>query len=243
MSVALAAARQGDRHSHAAGKSSRDAGALLSVLTGALSAAVGEGGVATAVIGAGVASGGGGGRVSTMDVIPYAVSGAVAAGSPRTRLGASGLGVALAMAEPLDCHNHRDGPIRTGSATVTIDGFRVARVTDQIKCGAELCDGEKTVLVGGPPADGAPPDPLAVIAGGAATLGAAIGDALGAGTAAVEMASRWAESIGNKALAAVDGFAASAEEAAGTVSAKAGALVSEISGALLGVLAGTGFKG
>lgn len=240
MSVVLAAARQGDRHSHAAGISDREVGALLSVLTGGLVAAPGEGGLSTAVIGAGVASGGGGGAISTMDVIPYVITGAVAAGSPRTLLGAGGVGVALSMAEPLDCRTHHDGPIRTGSATVTIDGFRVARVTDETKCGAKLCDGEKTVLVGGPPADGAPPDPLAVIGGGAAALGAAIGNAIGAGTEAVEMASRWAESIGNKASRAIDTFAAEAEEAAGAVAAKAGALVSEASGAVLGALAGIG---
>ena len=240
MSPVLPAARQGDRHSHSARVQDSDAGALLAVVTGALVAAVGEGGVATAVLGAGVGSGGGGGAIAMREVVPNTVSGAVAKGSPRTMLGAGGLPAALAEADPVDCRTHSDGPIRMGSVSVFIDGLRVARATDETKCGAMLCDGDKTILVGGAPADGAPPDPLTLLAVSAATAGAAVGNALAAGTAAVDIASRWAESLLDQGASKVDEAISGVEAAAGAVTARAGALVSDASGALLGALWGGG---
>lgn len=237
----LPAARVGDRHTHSARLDDREAGALLSVLTGAMVASTGQGGVSTAVVGAGVGGGGGGGAIAMRDVIPNDTSGAVAEGSPRTLFGADGLGAALAEAEPLDCRRHKDGPIRMGSMSVFVDGFRVARVSDQTKCGAMLCDGEKTVLIGGAPADGAPPDPLAVVAGGAALAGAAIGNAIAVGTASVSIATRWAETLTDRAASTVESATNEIEAAAGCVAANAGKLVSElseVSGSLLGVLMG-----
>lgn len=209
---------------------------MLAVVTGAMVAAAGEGGVTTAVMGAGVASGGGGGAISMREVVPNSVSGAVAKGSPRTMFGADALPAALAEDEPVDCRRHSDGPIRMGSVSVFVDGLRVARASDETKCGAMLCDGDKTVLIGGAPADGAPPDPLAVIAGGAAAAGAAIGNAIAQGAASVDIASRWAESLSG----AVSSSVGEAADAAGVAAAKAGALLTDVSGGVLGAIMGNG---
>ena len=154
MSAVLPAARKGDRIAHGSSVSNHDA-ALLGVAVGALVGAPGSGGVTTAAVGAGVGSGGAA-SVSVGDVMPTSTSGVVKDAAPRTFLGPSSLPAALADAQPIDCHHHRDKPIRMGSATVIAEGNRMARASDETHCGAVLCDGDATVLVGGPPADGAP---------------------------------------------------------------------------------------
>ncbi|MFT3764694.1 MAG: PAAR domain-containing protein [Minicystis sp.] len=233
MSAVLAAARQGDRHSHAAGTSDHDGGALLSVATGALVAAAHQAGVAITMLGAGAASGGGA-HITTRDVIPFDTSGVVAKGSPRTFLGAGRIPAALAGADPLDCRRHHDGPIRTGSATVFADGLRFARQSDQTACGAVLCDGDKTVLVGGAPVDGAPPDPLAAITRGPALASVAVGAALAIGTEAVAAAQRWGEALVGEAVATATAVTTTLADAAGALAAQAGALLGAADGELLG---------
>jgi uncharacterized Zn-binding protein involved in type VI secretion len=235
MTAALAAARQGDRHSHAP-KMDDHNGALLAVAAGALVAAAGQGGVTSAAVGAGVASSGGGGGVTLRDVVPHSVSGAVDQGSPRTMVGASSLPVALAGAEPIGCHPHGGGPIRMGSATVFADGFRLARAGDVMTCGATICDGDKTVLVGGAPADAAPPDPLAVVQHGAAVASAAVGAAIAAGTAAVETAARWGEALAQQAVGTIEKTASEVEATAGAIAAEAGVLLGQASDAVGAVM-------
>jgi uncharacterized Zn-binding protein involved in type VI secretion len=222
VSAVQAAARQGDRHTHWPSVGDHD-GSLLSVAAGALLSVPGTGGVTVVMVGAGVASGGG--SVSIRDVTPRGTSGAVSKGSPRTFLGKDSLPAALANDEPVDCHRHRDGPIRTGSATVFVDGLRLARQGDETKCGAMICDGELTVLIGGPPVDGAPPDPMAAAAGGPALGTIAVGGALAVGTSIVKAAQQWGEALLGSATAAVDDAAAAVQEAAGALGAEVGALL------------------
>lgn len=235
MSNALAAARIGDRTSHAPDVSNHDA-ALLAVATSALAAA-GMAGALTAAVGAGVASAGGGGGVSLRDVIPKSVAGTISEGSPRTFLGAGNLAAAVSGAEPVDCHHHRDGPIQTGSVSVFVDGLRMARAMDQTHCGAVLCDGDKTILVGGEPAGGKPPDPMVLASKGAALASVAVGAAVAAGTDAVETAMRWGEALMGEAVSTVEAAESQIESAAGAIAAEAGALLGEVRsgiGALLG---------
>jgi uncharacterized Zn-binding protein involved in type VI secretion len=230
MSGASAATRVGDRASHSPKIEESSAG-LLSVATSALAAAAGLGGVLAAAVGAGTASGGGA-SVDVRDVIPKSIAGTVAEGSPRTFLGAGKVAAAVAEAEKMDCHHHKDGPIKTGAATVMVDGLRLARASDQTHCGATLCDGETTVLVGGPPASGKPADPLAALEKAAGVASAAVGKAFAAGVSGVEAAARWAETLSGQAVAAVEKVETQAEEAAGVVGAKVGALLGEASGVI-----------
>jgi uncharacterized Zn-binding protein involved in type VI secretion len=242
MTNALAAARIGDRTSHSPDVSNHDA-ALLAVATSALAAVAGMAGALTAAIGAGVASAGGGGGVSLRDVIPKSVAGSISEGSPRTFLGADNLAAAVAEAEPVDCHHHRDGPIQTGSVSVFVDGLRMARAQDQTHCGATLCDGDKTILIGGEPAGGKPPDPMALAAKGAALASVAVGAAVAAGTSAVETAMRWAESMSGRAASAAAKAEEQIDSAAAALAAQAGALLGEARdglGALLGTKLASG---
>jgi uncharacterized Zn-binding protein involved in type VI secretion len=230
------ATRVGDRASHSPKIEEASAG-LLSAATSALAAAAGMGGVLAAAVGAGTASGGGK-SVDVRDVIPKSISGTVQEGSPRTFFGAGQVPAAVAEAEPMDCHHHHDGPIQTGSATVVVDGLRLVRASDQTHCGATLCDGEPTILVGGAPASGKPPDPLAAVEKAVGVAGAAVGQALAAGVSSAEAAVRWAETLSGQAIAAVEKAEAKAEAAVGAVAAKAGALIGEASSAIGALLGG-----
>jgi uncharacterized Zn-binding protein involved in type VI secretion len=240
MTSVLPAARKGDRISHGAHVSSHD-GALLSVAAGALVGAPGGGGVATAAVGAGVGSGGAS-SVSVGDVMPMTTSGAVEDAAPRTFVGPQTLPVALADQQPVDCHHHRDKPIRTGSATVIAENKRMARASDQTHCGAVLCDGDLTVLVGGAPVDSAPPDPLALAAHGAALVSAAVSTALAEGTAAVTAAVRWGETLADEAIGVVDEAEQDAEQAVATLTSQVSAAVGKVGGGLLGPLFGAGLQ-
>jgi uncharacterized Zn-binding protein involved in type VI secretion len=237
MSAALAAARLGDRITHGAAVAEHAAGALVSVVTGALVSAAGAAGAATATLGAGLGCGGGRG-ITTADVIPFAVSGAVLAGSPTLLIGAARMPVALATAAPLECAIHHGNIVRTGSASVSVGGMGLARQTDQTACGAIVSDGDKTVLVGGAPSDAAPSNPLAAIAHGAACASAGIGAALADGAEALDRAMSWGEAIADRALDAVEKAETRAEAAVGAIAAQAGAILGEATSAL-GTLLGT----
>jgi uncharacterized Zn-binding protein involved in type VI secretion len=238
VSAVLPAARKGDRIAHGASVSNHDA-ALLGVAVGALVGAPGSGGVTTAAVGAGVGSGGAA-SVSVGDVMPTSTSGVVEDAAPRTFVGPQSLPAALADGPPVDCHHHRDKPIRTGSATVIAESKRMARASDQTGCGAVLCDGDPTVLVGGPPADSAPPDPLAALSHGAALAGAAVSTALAEGTASVTAAVQWGETLADEAIGVVDESEQGAEQAVGALAAKVSAAVGAVSGGVLGPLLGAG---
>lgn len=244
MSTALAAARKGDRISHASRVQdhAQRTGALLSVAVGALVAAPGTGGATTASVGAGVACGGGG-SVTTRDVIPHTTSGVIEDGAPDLLIGASKLPAALAMAHKVDCHHHRDKPLRTGSASVFAGGKRLARQTDETGCGAIVCDGDRTVLVGGAPQDGAPPDPLALLKHSTAVASVAVGVAIATGTNAVETAERWGEALADHVIEAAAGVVDQAQAIAGALGAKVGVMVGTASGGLAGAVLGDTLSG
>lgn len=238
MSGAAAAARKGDRISHAdrVAEHDRSTAALLGVAVGALVAAPGTGGATTASVGAGVACAGG--QVTVREVIPHGTSGAITEGAPDLLIGAGKLPAALAAAHQADCHHHREKPLRTGSASVFAGGKRLARQTDETGCGAIVCDGDPTVLVGGAPHDGAPPDPLTLVTHGAAVASVAVGVAFAAGTSAIEAATRWGEALADHAVEAVTAAADEAGAVAGELGAEVGAILGTARGGLAGAALG-----
>lgn len=243
-SLSLAAARVGDRISHAAHVAEKDSEALLGVALGALTAVANTAGALAAAIGAGVSTGRGPRhlKIATSAVSPITTSGKISEGSPDTFIGGPSLQAALTSVHKVDCDHHSDKPIRKGSASVFANGMRLARMTDETGCGAIIADGLLTVLVGGATVDDAPPDPLAAVAQGAAVAAAAVGAALRAGAEAVELAVRWGEGLATAALteagALVHPVEASVVVVEGEVAAKAASLVGEIQGGALGSLFG-----
>jgi uncharacterized Zn-binding protein involved in type VI secretion len=242
--LSLAAARVGDRISHAAQVAERDTEALLGVALGALTAVAHTAGALAAAIGAGISTGPQPGqmKIATSAVTPITTSGKISEGSPDTFIGGPSFPAALATLHKVDCDHHSDKPIRKGSASVFANGMRLARVTDETGCGAIIADGLPTVLIGGATVDDAPPDPLAAVTHGAAVAAAAVGAALRAGAGAAETAIRWGEGLANAALdeadAAVKQVEASVTVVESEIAAKAAALVGDLKGGSLGSLFG-----
>jgi uncharacterized Zn-binding protein involved in type VI secretion len=243
-SPSLAAARVGDRISHAAQVIEKDSEALLGVALGALATVAHTAGALAAAIGAGISTSREPGhlKIATSAVSPITTSGTISEGSPDTFIGGPSFPAALATLHEVDCDHHSDKPIRKGSASVFANGMRLARLTDETGCGAIICDGLPTVLVGGATVDDAPPDPLAAVAQGAAVAAAAVGSALRAGAGAVESAVRWGEGLATAARgeagAVVEQVAASVTVVEGEIAATVGAISGEIRGGALGSLFG-----
>jgi uncharacterized Zn-binding protein involved in type VI secretion len=234
----LAAARLGDRISHSARVDKSDSQALLGVTLGALTASAGLGGALAAALGAGASSGGGAGgtlKIELRELTPNSTSGKVEEGSPDTFLGQPKLPAALCAAQKVNCSHHKDKPIRMGSTAVFVNKKRLSRQTDEAGCGALLCDGEKTVLVGGAPADEAPPNPLAGLTQGAAIAAASLGAALSAGVTAIDSALRYGEQLAADAEAVVDQVVESAVVLEAEISAGIGAILSTGGGALASI--------
>ncbi|MEP7121574.1 MAG: PAAR domain-containing protein [Byssovorax sp.] len=242
--LSLAAARVGDRISHAAHVAEQDSEVLLGVALGALNSVAHTAGALAAAIGAGLSTGREPGhvKIATSAVSPITTSGTIREGSPDTFLGGPSFNAALATKHKVDCDHHSDKPIRKGSASVFANGKRLARMTDETGCGAIIADGLLTVLVGGATVDDAPPDPLAAVSHGAAVAAAAVGAALRAGAGAAETAIRWGEGLATAALneagAVVTQVEASVIVVEGEIAAKAAALVGEVKGGALGSLFG-----
>lgn len=242
--LSLAAARVGDRISHAAHVAEKDSEALLGVALGALSAIANTAGALAAAVGAGISTTREPGhlKIATSAVSPITTSGTVSEGSPDTFIGGPSFPAALTSVHKVDCDHHSDKPIRKGSATVFANGVRLARVTDETGCGAILCDGLPTVLVGGATVDEAPPDPLAAVTEGAAVAAAAVGAALRAGAGAVETAARWGEGLATAALTEAGALVQQAEASVivveGEIAARASSLVGEVENGVLGPLFG-----
>lgn len=180
MSAAAAgAARAGDRIAHG-GKLDEGSGvAMLGVAIGAALAAGAA--VAGARFGAGLAAGArrGGGSVSVRELVGANATGKIAEGSPDTVL--AGMPAALVAAQKVDCHHHRDNPLKRGAAGMIVNGLLLARKGDQTNCGALVLDGADTILVGGAPSDAGPPGPRALAALESAAVSAvAMGQALAA---------------------------------------------------------------
>ncbi|MBK8257029.1 MAG: PAAR domain-containing protein [Polyangiaceae bacterium] len=143
------AAKQGDRISHNPDQSNRSVATMLAELGQTLSSA-GSSGMIAAATGAAVSTGAAKGSLSITAFLPKLTTGTVEKASP-TVMVAPGIGAALTEAHPVDCSNHRDKPIAPGTSTVLVQGLHLALTGGQTECGAILCDGAPTVLVGGAP--------------------------------------------------------------------------------------------
>jgi uncharacterized Zn-binding protein involved in type VI secretion len=178
--MVFAAARKGDRFSHNSHFSDSSNEVLIAVVVGGLSSQAGSGGAMCSAFGAGMSSAHAGGvkkgSVTVRDVVPNSTSGEIEDGSKNTF--AVNLPLALAAFEKVSCDHHSDKPIRTGSKTVFANRKHVARQADTTCCGALICDGAETVLVGGPPDDSAPSDRLDTLPRSPAASGVVVGGAI-----------------------------------------------------------------
>lgn len=167
------AAKVGSRLAHVALPMITPSPAMVASALGAhVVGPAGMGGAGAAAVGAGIGRAAGLSMISLMDMIPVITTGVIASGAPDVMLGPGQIAV-LAPSLPQPCVPHIAQPIPMGSPTVSIHGMQLVRVGDKTSCGAFVCDGVKTVVVGGP---AAPPPPLSMgdVAGtlGAVALGA-----------------------------------------------------------------------
>jgi uncharacterized Zn-binding protein involved in type VI secretion len=243
----LPAARKGDRITHHADLDDSSVGGTLGAALGALVAEVGHAGAMAAQIGAGLASSArdaaGKIKMSLRTVTAHQTSGQIEDGSADTFLGGPDLPAALVAAQKIDCHHHRDKPIQKGSVSVFVNGKLLARASDPTACGAMICDGAQTVLIGGAPADGAPPAPLAIAAKNAAVTAVNFAHAIAAGVEdAIGMATRYGTELVDSAVALEEHVVARVENAGAAIEKEiktdVGQLVGVVNGASLSSLLG-----
>lgn len=261
------AAKVGSRLAHAALPMVMPSPAMVASALGAhIVGPAGLGGAGAAAVGAGIGKAVGAAMVSLMDMIPVITTGVIATGSPDVMLGPGQIAV-LAPSLPQPCVPHLAQPIPMGSPTVTIHGMQLVRVGDKTSCGAFVCDGVKTVMVGGP---AAPPPPMNmgdVLGGlGAVALGALL-DKTGAvqavnefGTALAEKVDQVAnkvEDVLDKGLSTLDkgldtldktldtaaGAVDKVTGAAGAALGKVGDMVGAVGSAMEAILGGAGLAG
>jgi uncharacterized Zn-binding protein involved in type VI secretion len=197
------AAKVGSRLAHAAMPMITPSAAMVASALGAhVVGPAGLGGAAASAVGAGLGRAAGLPMISLLDMIPIITTGAIATGAFDVMLGPGQI-AAFAPSLPQPCAPHLAQPIAMGSPTVLIHGMQLVRVGDKTTCGAFVCDGVKTVVIGGP---GAPPAPLAmndvVGALGAAALGAIL-DKTGAVQAVNELSTAIGEKV-DQAMTKVD---------------------------------------
>lgn len=187
------AAKVGSRLAHAAMPMVTPSAAMVASALGAhVVGPAGMGGAAASAVGAGLGRAAGLPMISLLDMIPIITTGAIATGAFDVMLGPGQIAV-FAPSLPQPCAPHLAQPIPIGSPTVSVHGMQLVRVGDKTTCGAFVCDGVKTVVIGGP---GAPPAPLSMgdVAGalGAVALGAIL-DKTGAVQAVNELSTAIAE--------------------------------------------------
>jgi len=159
MGTGALAAKVGSRLAHVALPMVMPSPAMVASAVGAhVVGPAGMGGAGAAAVGAGIGRAAGASMISLMDMIPVITTGVIATGSPDVMLGPGQIAV-LAPSLPQPCVPHLAQPIAMGTPTVTIHGLQLVRVGDKTTCGAFVCDGVKTVIVGGP---AAPPAPLSM---------------------------------------------------------------------------------
>lgn len=260
MGPSALAAKVGSRLAHVALPMVMPSPAMVASALGAhVVGPAGMGGAGAAAVGAGIGRAAGLSMISLMDMIPVITTGIIATGSPDVMLGPGQIAV-LAPSLPQPCVPHLAQPIPMGCPTVTIHGMQLVRVGDKTTCGAFVCDGVKTVIIGGP---AAPPAPLSMsdVAGalGAVALGALL-EKTGAVEAVNEFGAALAEKadqvtakvdeVLNKGLDTLDktlDTAAGAVEqvagAAGAALGKVGEMVGAVGGAMEAILGGAGLTG
>lgn len=167
------AAKVGSRLAHAALPMVTPSAAMVASALGAhVVGPAGMGGAAASAVGAGLGRAAGLPMISLLDMIPIITTGAIATGAFDVMLGPGQIAV-FAPSLPQPCAPHLAQPIPMGSPTVSVHGMQLVRVGDKTTCGAFVCDGVKTVVIGGP---GAPSAPLSMgdVVGslGAVALGA-----------------------------------------------------------------------
>lgn len=249
MATALAA-KVGSRLSHSAIPVDLAGGALVAAaLGGNVVGPAGLGGAGAAALGAGVGSARGpegASAVSVRDLIPVITHGVVAVGVPDVMLGPGQMAV-NAPSAPQPCAPHVAQPILAGSASVLVHGKQLVRVGDLTSCGAQVCDGVKTVSIGGPQGAGARPrEPMGDLA---SSLGAVVLGAVLTQTGALEMAAQFGAALTgavDKAEKVVDTALDTAEkvvEGVGTAASEAVARVGEVLGSVTGGALGALFGG
>jgi uncharacterized Zn-binding protein involved in type VI secretion len=253
-SVALAA-KVGSRLAHAALPMVMPTAAMTASAMGAhVVGPAGFGGAGAAAMGAGIGCGGGMSMISLMDMIPILTTGAIVTGAFDVMLGPGQMAV-LAPSLPQPCAPHLAQPIAMGSPTVSIHGMQLVRVGDKTTCGAFVCDGVKTVMVGGA---GAPAAPVSTADAAGALGGAALGALLGQtgavqavnefGAALLATSDKLASKVDDvldkgldamdKTLDAAAGVVDKVAGTAGAVLGKVGDMVGTVGGAVEAILGG-----
>lgn len=256
------AAKVGSRLAHAAMPLVVPSQAMVAATLGsAVVGPAGLGGAGAASLGAGIGAAPAGAMISIVDMVPILTTGVVATGAPDVMLGPGQMAV-LAPSLPQPCGPHVAQPIVAGSPSVLVHGMQLVRVGDKTSCGAMVCDGVKTVVVGGA---AAAPKPVSLndLAGslGAVVLGAVLtktgaiermnefGAALVEGaekvsaaadkvTGAIDRTLEKAEAKYEKALDEAGGAVDKVAGVAGAALGKVGDLVGSVGGALEGILGG-----
>jgi uncharacterized Zn-binding protein involved in type VI secretion len=251
------AAKVGSRLAHAALPMIMPSPAMVASALGAFVVGpAGLGGAGASAVGAGIGRSTGISMISLMDMIPIITTGAVATGAFDVMLGPGQFAV-FAPSLPQPCAPHLAQPIPMGSPTVSIHGMQLVRVGDKTTCGAMVCDGVKTVVIGG----AATPPPSLSMADVAGALG---GVALGAllektgavqavnefGAALAETSDKLTAKVGevldqgldtvDKTLDTAAGAVDKVAGAAGAVLGKVGEMVGSVGGALEAILGGAG---
>lgn len=229
-------AKKGDRVSHDVKTSSRSTDVLVAALLGNALVQRGNGGALLAQVGAGAScKGASKASLSITELLPRTTTGTIEGASPTVEV-APGLGAALANADPVDCHDHRDKPIAPGTTTVLVQGLPLARTGGETGCGAILCDGAPTVLAGGPASSGA---------GSPSEGGSPLSDAIAYAGDIAHRISATLASVERGAKLVQDEIKEVREEVEhvtgtirGAVSSVAGALTSFTKGGVLGALFG-----
>ncbi|MDI1429546.1 PAAR domain-containing protein [Polyangium sorediatum] len=175
MTTGHLAAKVGSRLAHAAMPLVTPSQAMVAATLGSeVVGPSGLGGAGAASLGAGIGAAPAGTRISIVDMVPILTTGVVATGAADVMLGPGQMAV-LAPSLPQPCGPHVAQPIVAGSPSVLVHGMQLVRVGDKTSCGATVCDGVKTVVVGGA---AAAPKPVSLndLAGslGAVVLGAVL---------------------------------------------------------------------
>jgi uncharacterized Zn-binding protein involved in type VI secretion len=230
----FAAAKKGDRISHNPDQSERSTDTVVAAVLGQSLAAPGAGGALSAQAGAGAScKGTSRASLSITELLPRSTTGTIEVASP-TVLVAPDTGVDLAEGEPVDCRNHNDKPIEPGSTTVLVQGLPLARAGGETGCGAILCDGAPTVLVGGPASSG---KGTGTQGGTPASDSIAHAGSIAAGTSPTLAATSRGAALAAPSPAQTATLAQG--PTGGALGAVAGTFAGTASGGLLGALAGT----